>query len=36
MTAAADPRYRRAVLRLYSLGPRVLAEILIEIGADLT
>ena len=36
MTSAADPRYRRAVERLHNLGPRVLAEILIEIGADLT
>ena len=30
-----SPRYRRAAERLHNLGPRVLGELLIEIGVDL-
>ena len=30
----ADLRFRRQVLRLYRLGPRVTAELLAEIGAE--
>ena len=30
----ADPRFRRQVERVYVLGPRVIAELLAEIGAE--
>ena len=32
----ADLRFRRQVLRLHRLGPRVTAELLAEIGAELS